>query len=332
MPKHRRLRFLLVLAGGSVAAFLVVWPQGVGIHRLPLIANAISLRALLALGFGVLAILVAGAAVWRRRWGVAAALAIALAAASVGNGAVLLIRGGGAAVQPGELTIAAWNTYGGSVSPETIARMVRETGADVVSLPETDAIAAAEVVGILDQEGISMSHDTVVAAPDGETIPTSILISRELGDYALDTGVGSTVGLPSGAWRPVDGSGPVLVAAHPMPPLPGVTDRWELGLEWIAGRCAESEVIVAGDLNSTVDHFEGLGVDGGTVGGCRDAAAAAGSAAAGTWPVRLPVGLASPIDHVLVGSAWRVNGFAVLTDFDDAGSDHRPIVATLSRG
>ncbi|MDQ1111805.1 endonuclease/exonuclease/phosphatase (EEP) superfamily protein YafD [Microbacterium testaceum] len=331
MPKHRRFPFLLALAGGSVAAFVVVWPQGVGIHRLPLVANAISLRALLALGFGVAALLVAGVAVWRRRWGVAAALSIALAVASVGNGAVLLARGGGAPVQPGELTIAAWNTYGGSVTPETIARMVRETGADVVSLPETDAVAAAEVAGILDLEGISMAHDTVAAAPDGEVIPTSILISRALGEYELDADAGSTVGLPSGVWRSVDGSGPILVAAHPMPPLPGVTDRWELGLGWIADRCTDSDVIVAGDLNSTVDHFAGLGVDGGTIGGCRDAAAEAGSAAAGTWPVRLPVGLAAPIDHVLVGSAWRVNGFAVLDGFDDASSDHRPIVATLTR-
>lgn len=101
---------------------------------------------------------------------------------------------------------------------------------------------------------------------------------------------------------------------------------------WIADLCGDGEVIVAGDLNATVDHFAGLGVDGGTIGGCCDAAAEAGSAAAGTWPVRLPVGLASPIDHVLVGSAWEVNGFAVLPDFDDAGSDHRPIVATVSRG
>ncbi len=314
-----------------MAAFLVVWPQGFGIHRLPFVANAISLRALLALGFGILALLVTGLAVWRRRWSVAAALAIALAAASLGNAAVLLARGGGTPPQPGELTVAAWNTYGGSVTPETIARMVRETGADVVSLPETDAVAAAEVVGILEREGISMTHDTVAATPDGETIPTSILISRALGAYELDAGVGSTVGLPSGVWRSVDGSGPTLVAAHPMPPLSEVTDQWERGLEWIAARCAESDVIVAGDLNSTVDHFTGLGVDGGTIGGCRDAAAEAGSAAAGTWPVRLPVGLAAPIDHVLVGSAWRVNGFAVLEAFDDAGSDHRPLVATLTR-
>ncbi|MDR6689619.1 endonuclease/exonuclease/phosphatase (EEP) superfamily protein YafD [Microbacterium sp. 1154] len=331
MPKPRRLLFLLVLAGGSVAAFLVVWPQGVGIHRLPFVANAISLRALLALGFGVAALLVAGVALQRRRWGVAAALAIALAVASLGNGAVLAARGGGGPLQPGELTVAAWNTYGGSVTPATIARMVRDTGADVVSLPETDAVAAAEVVGILEREGISMTSDTIAAAPDGEKIPTSILISRALGEYERDTDAGSTVGLPSGVWRSVDGSGPMLVAAHPMPPLPGVTDRWELGLHWIADRCTESDVIVAGDLNSTADHFAGLGVDGGTIGGCRDAAVEAGSAAAGTWPVRLPIGLAAPIDHVLAGTAWRVDGFEVLAGFDDAGSDHRPIVATLTR-
>lgn len=55
---------------------------------------------------------------------------------------------------------------------------------------------------------------------------------------------------------------------------------------WIADLCGDGEVIVAGDLNATVDHLAGLGVDGGSIGGCRDAAAEAGSAAAGTWPVR----------------------------------------------
>lgn len=176
-----------------------------------------------------------------------------------------------------------------------------------------------------------MAHDTVTAAPDGEGIPTSILISRTLGTYRLDAEAGSTVGLPSGVWKPVDGSGPILVAAHPVPPFPGVMDRWGLGLAWIADRCLDPDVVVAGDLNSTVDHFSGLGTEGGVIGGCRDAAAEADSAAAGTWPVRLPVALAAPIDHVLVGSEWHVRGFAVLTDFDDAGSDHRPIVATMNR-
>lgn len=330
---HRpRLSFLAALILGGVAAWIVVWPQGIGIHRLPFIANVISLRGILALGFAVLALVAGAIAMRRRRWGVSAALAIALVTCSLGNGGVLLLRGwGGATAADGDLTVVAWNAYGGGASPESIARLVRETGADVMSLPETDSFAVAEVAGILGREGISMRHDTVAAAPGGETIPTSILISTALGPYARDASVRSTPGLPSGAWRSVDGTGPTLIAAHPMPPLPQVVDQWGEGLRWMAARCAEPNVIVAGDLNATVDHFAGLGTGGGVIGGCRDAAAEAGSAAAGTWPVRLPVGLAAPIDHVLVGNAWRVRSFTVLTGFDGAGSDHRPIVATLTR-
>ncbi|MDU0366861.1 endonuclease/exonuclease/phosphatase family protein [Microbacterium sp. KSW4-17] len=331
MPTRPRPSFVIALLLGAVAAAAAIWPQGIGIHRLPLVANAISLRAPLAIGLAVAALACAAIAVRRRRWGVSAALALSLVAAAVGNGVALAVRGPGAAVPDGELTVMAWNTYGGSVSPEWIARAVRETGADVVSLPETDAFAAAEVVGILQASGVSMRHDTVWAAEGGETIPTSILISDTLGVYTRDVPAGSTPGLPSGLWRPVDGGGPTLVAAHPMPPLPAVLDEWDAGLAWIADACAAADVIVAGDLNATVDHFDGYGAAGGDLGGCRDAAAAAGSAAVGTWPVRLPALLGAPIDHVLVGSEWTVDGFSVIAGFDGAGSDHRPIVATLSR-
>ena len=67
--------------------------------------------------------------------------------------------------------------------------------------------------GILRRAGIEMRHDTVAAAPGGETIPTSILISNRLGTYRRDASIPSTPGLPSGVWRPVDGDGPTLVAA-----------------------------------------------------------------------------------------------------------------------
>lgn len=326
-----RLSFLVALILGGLAAWIVVWPQGIGIHRLPFVANLIALRGVVALGLVVPASVAGVIAMRRGRWGVSAALAIALVACSIGNGGVLLLRGWGATTADGDLTVVAWNAYGGGASPESIARLVRETGADVVSLPETDAFAAAEVVGILGRAGIVMRHDAVAAAPGGETIPTSILISTALGPYARDASIPSTPGLPSGVWRSVDGSGPTLVAAHPMPPLPRVVDQWGEGLRWMAARCAEPDVIVAGDLNATVDHFAGLGSEGGVIGGCRDAAVEVGSAAAGTWPVRLPVVLAAPIDHVLVGNAWRVRSFAVLTGFDGEGSDHRPIVATLTQ-
>lgn len=331
LRRRPRLSFLVILLVGGAVAFIVVWPPVIGIHRLPFIANLLSLRGVLALALGVLALLVGGFAVRRKAWGVSAALALALAAASMGTAGVQIVRGWGAPAAEGDLTVVAWNAYGGGATPESIARLVRDTGADVVSLPETDAFAAAEVVGILAREGITMRHDTVAAAPGGEAIPTSILISSALGPYVRDASIASTPGLPSGVWRPVDGQGPTLVAAHPMPPLPRVMDQWDAGLRWIAGQCADADVIVAGDLNATVDHFAGLGTRDGAIGGCRDAAADVGTGALGTWPVRLPVALAAPIDHVLVGAGWRAESATVLTDFDGAGSDHRPIVATLTR-
>ncbi|MDQ1169812.1 endonuclease/exonuclease/phosphatase (EEP) superfamily protein YafD [Microbacterium proteolyticum] len=331
MRNTRRVAFLASLAVGAVLATLAVWPQLVGAQRWQVVALVIPFRGILALALAALAAAAAVVAVLRRRWGVAAGLAIMLAVASLGNGIVLLARGSGGSVAEGQLVIATWNTYGGGASTESIARLVRETGADVVSLPETDAVAAADVVGILARDGIRMTAVTREAEPGDDPVPTSLLIATELGPYALDASAGSTPGVPSGVYRPLAGDGPTIVAAHPLPPLPRIMSDWTEGMDWVAAQCSSPDVIVAGDLNSTLDHLAGLGNQKGVVGQCRDAAAEAGAAAVGTWPVRLPPGLAAPIDHVLVGSAWDVRSFTVLTDFDDAGSDHRPVVATLSR-
>lgn len=331
MSNTRRTAFVVTLIVGAALGTLAIWPQLIGAQRWQVIALLIPFRGILALAFAVLAVGAALVAVLRRRWGVAAGLAIVLGAASVGNGVVLLGRGSGGSVAEGQLVVAAWNPYGGGASAESIARLVRETGADVVSLPETDAVAAAEVVDILARDGIRMTAATLEAEPGDDPVPTSLLVATALGSYALDESAGSTPGAPSGVFRPVQGGGPTIVAAHPLPPLPLIMSEWTASMDWVAAQCSHPDVIVAGDLNSTLDHLAGLGDGDGTVGQCRDAAAQAGAASVGTWPVRLPTGLAAPIDHVLVGSAWEVRSFAVLTDFDDAGSDHRPIVATLSR-
>lgn len=331
MSTARRTAFFVTLVLGSALAVLAVWPQLVGAQRLQVFAQLIPFRGPVALAFAVLAAVAALVAVLRRRWAVSAALAIVLAAAAVGNGAVLLSRGFGGSIADGEVVVAAWNTYGGGASPDSIARLVRETGADVVVLPETDAVAAATVVDLLAGDGIGMTATTREADPGDDPIPTSLLLSTSMGPYALDASAGSTPGVPSGVYRPVGGDGPTIVAAHPLPPLPLIMTEWTEGMDWVAAQCTGPDVILAGDLNSTLDHLAGLGEGEATVGGCRDAAADAGAAALGTWPVRLPTGLAAPIDHVLVGSAWEVRSFEVRTDFDNAGSDHRPIVATLSR-
>ena len=90
----------------------------------------------------------------------------------------------------------------------------------------------------------------------------------------------------------------------------------------------ESDVVVAGDLNSTLDHWSRFGSDVGLA-SCHDAARAVGAAALGTWPTRMPSVLGSPIDHVLATDAWEVVGFRVIDAEDGSGSDHRPVVAQL---
>jgi endonuclease/exonuclease/phosphatase (EEP) superfamily protein YafD len=326
------LGFALTVVVAAPVALLLSWPQAVRAERLPVVAQLIAFRPVLAIALLVGAALCTLIAPARRRWSIAAAMAVVLVAAAGTNAAVLLARGGtvleadvaGEGEGEGDLTVLAWNTLGGAASPASIAQLVIETDADIVSLPETDEAAATEVARLVALEGKTMTADTTRGADGDSAIPTSVLISAELGDYRHDADAGSTPDLPSGVWKPVDGTGPRIVAAHPLPPLPGMFGQWSDGLDWVTDHCTEPDVIVAGDLNATIDHF------GATLAGCRDAALQSAGAASGTWPASAPVWLASPIDHVLVGSAWEVRAASVITSSDGAGSDHRPIVAVVS--
>jgi endonuclease/exonuclease/phosphatase (EEP) superfamily protein YafD len=327
---RRPWAFAFTLLVGACLALLLVWPQAYGAQRAPVVSQLISFRIVLALGFGALALAAGLVAGLRRRWAVAAGIAVVALVAGVANAAVVLSRGAGvAAPEASALTVVAWNTQGGAASPDAIARLVLETGADVVSLPETGEEAAAQVVGILSSRGVDMVADTTYG-PTGESpIPTSVLLAAGLGEYRLDATAGSTPGLPSGVWRPVDGDAPTVVAAHPMPPLPGTQGVWQSGLEWVGRQCAGGDVIVAGDLNATLDHLQGVAGGDALIGQCRDAALEAGGAARGSWPATVPAWIAAPIDHVLVGPGWSVRSAGVVETFDDAGSDHRPVVAVL---
>ena len=130
--------------------------------------------------------------------------------------------------------------------------------------------------------------------------------------------------------------------------MPAQMDNWRSDLDWLAESCSSGSVIMAGDFNATIDHFSGLASgsaehplsgDDATdrlaaaakLGECTDAAAVAGSAAVGTWPTSLPPALGAPIDHVLATDDWSVAGLRVIDDLDDAGSDHRPVVAWLEQ-
>jgi endonuclease/exonuclease/phosphatase family metal-dependent hydrolase len=90
---------------------------------------------------------------------------------------------------------------------------------------------------------------------------------------------------------------------------------------------------MAGDFNSTLDHYAGLTAKSargdGDLGACHDGARAEKSAAVGTWPTSLPTSLGAPIDHVMASDEWAFTGFRVIGTEDGAGSDHRPVVAQL---
>lgn len=318
---------------------LLFWPQLLGLQRQPIVAQLIAFRTIALAGGLALALLLLLLALLSRRArrGAAAALVVVLVFAGA-QAAVAASRGFGdpapastATQGPSSLTVLVWNTRGDAPGAERIARLALAQGADVVSLPETSEATAARVAVLMRAAGRPMwvhnrYFDTVLKART-----TSLLISAKLGRYALDLSAGSTRRLPSGVFRPVNGNGPVFVAVHPVAPVPGEMSAWRQGLQWIADRCTGSNVIAAGDFNSTLDHWAGLGRGGGQLGTCRDGALARGAASLGTWPIRLPIQAGSAIDHVMATPDWTFTGFQVIRTEDNAGSDHRPIVATLQR-
>jgi len=326
----------------AAALLIAVWPQLFGLERQPGVAQLVSLRGLAALvaGVGVVALLLIALASRRARR-LAATVALLLLAFTGVTAAVLATRGANPAgfqTKAGaDLTVLSWNTLGDSPGAAEIAKLALAQHADIVTLPETSAATADAVRQLMTQAGSPMHEWHVSFDEISKSRTTSLLISAKLGDYRLDSGHGSTTTLPSLIAVPVDGDGPTIVAAHPVSPVPGEMANWRQGLDWLAQRCgAGDDVIVAGDFNSTLDHYAGLGTQTATgnadLGACHDGARAAGSAAVGTWPTSLPAQLGAPIDHVMASQGWTFVGFRVIGNEDGAGSDHRPIVAQLRPG
>jgi endonuclease/exonuclease/phosphatase (EEP) superfamily protein YafD len=330
----RRILPAAILLALAILLLLAGWPQLLGWERLPVIAQLVSLRGLAVLVGGGIVILFTLIALLspalRRFAGSVALLVLVFCAVTV---AVLATRGlGDPAFQtkaPGDVTVLSWNTLGDAPGAERIASLATEVEADVVVLPETSAETAEIVAAILTDDGRPMQALYLSLDQISKARTTAVLISDDLGEYMLDVAIPSTETLPSLVAIPLDGRGPTIVAAHPVAPVPGEMAAWRSGLLWLADRCAGDNVIVAGDLNSTLDHYTALGADGGDIGRCRDAARATGNAAVGTWPTSFPQLLGAPIDHVMATPDWEVVGFRVIGSRDGEGSDHRPVLAQL---
>ena len=329
-----------IVLGTAAVALVLVWPQAFGLQNQWVAAHVVALRGTAGaggIGAVVLFLLLAFIRPIRR---FAIAMAVVLALFAAGNFTVLAVRGFGgdqaSAEASDSVTVLSWNTLGEVPDASVIAGLALDEGADVVVLPETTGPLGEDIAIAMRDGGRPMWVHTVAYDEIAKARSTTILISPELGDYevvsALVPGApGNTNTVPSIVADPVDGEGPRIVAVHAVAPIRWELRNWRSDLDWLAAQCSGDDVIMAGDFNATVDHFAGHGTDGGDLGRCTDAAVQGRAGGIGTWPTDLPPLFGSPIDHVLATPGWAVDGFRVLDDYDDSGSDHRPVVATLTR-
>lgn len=327
---HTRTLQVVVWLLLAVVLLLSAWPQLFGLERAELFAQAVSLRgaAVVLAVLGV--VMLASVALYLkpiRRF--VSAVAVLLAVFAVSTALVLVARGFGSAPawSTGTLTVLSWNTMGDAPGAQAIADLALDNNAKIVSLPETTSATAQRVAGIMAAAGTPMTAHTVAYDQVSKGRSTSLLISATLGEYRIDASHGNTAVLPTVTAVPVNRVGPTIIAVHAVSPVHDERSNWQEDLSWLSEQCRQHNVIMAGDFNATIDHMHDLGHD--DLGNCADAAMQAHSAAVGTWPTLIPPLVGTPIDHVMFSDQWRAAGMRVVTDHDDAGSDHRPILVRL---
>lgn len=331
----------VVVIGTAIAAVVLLWPQAFGMNDQWVTAHVVALRGLAVIGGIVMLVAFLLLAIGRRARRFALAMALVFAVFAGGNAAVLAVRGFGgetdaaASASPESITVLSWNTLGEGPGASVIAELAIAEGADVIVLPETTEQLGEEIAIEMRDAGTPMWVHAQQFSDYLKAQSTTLLISPDLGDYTVTSAdwtgpPDNTNTLPTVVAEPVDGVGPRIVAVHAVAPVRWELRNWRSDLDWLAEQCTGDDIIMAGDFNATLDHFSGRGIDGADLGTCSDAAASSSAAGVGTWPTDLPELLGSPIDHVLATANWTVGDFRVLDGFDDAGSDHRPIVSTLS--
>ncbi|MGV8876508.1 MAG: endonuclease/exonuclease/phosphatase family protein [Rhodoglobus sp.] len=332
----------------AVAAALVVagWPQLFSLEQAAGIAQLVALRGLAAaVAFGAVLVLLFISLLSRRLRSVTASLAVVGLAFVALTLAVLASRGFGSPSIDDQtasdsdtppkaadaITVLSWNTLGEAPGAATVAELALANDADVLTLPESTREFGYDIARIMGDAGHPMWVHTLAYDQISKSRSTTVLISVDLGEYEVDESSRTTATLPSVVAVPIDGSGPTIIGVHLVAPIPGEMTNWRGDLEWLANQCQASNIIVAGDFNSTLDHYAALTDSADfAIGNCVDAASATNNAAVGTWPTQLPALLGAPIDHVMASAEWSVSAMRVIDTHDGDGSDHRPILATYT--
>lgn len=318
--------FLIALVLGGT---LATWPQLADLELTSPWLQIVSMRGLgaaIALFFAMVFVLVRAGASQRR--GYLSALTFICFAFAAVNVGILFVRG----VFPGELPspqseqirVVSWNTLGDKVALESLADVADRSHAEVIVLPETTKAHADALARMLRNDlGTDFAVHTVSFDPNYKALSTSVLIDKALGTYAISTGYGNTSVVPSVVLEPADSSSkPRIVGIHSVSPITEEMDSWKVDRDWLATICALPNTVIAGDANATADQLRSLK-------GCDLSSVQAGAGGLGTWPTTLPAILGAPIDQVLTTGEWKATGFAVYSEEDGSGSDHRPIAAVL---
>ena len=336
-----RLLGILVTVVFAIATAIVSWPQFFRLEQTMPIAQIVSMRGVLVVAFAALTLLFLLFALSRPMRAFAMSMALVAGVGAIAGGLTLAMRGYGEALPPeteSSVRVMTWNTAGDATGANQIAQSAVAMNADIVALPETAQSVGEDVAIEMRELGRPMWVHHVQYNKEIERGPqswvTTILISPELGDYAVidssDDGSSNTGMLPSAVVMPVDGTGPTVVAVHAVAPRPAYMDHWQSDLRWIADQCPKDlNVIIAGDFNATLDHMAPLAAGSGDLGYCHDAASDTGNGAVGTWPTDVPTLLSAPIDHVMHSDHWKATGSVVLDTLDGSGSDHRPLIVQL---
>jgi endonuclease/exonuclease/phosphatase (EEP) superfamily protein YafD len=330
----------LATVGIAVGLLVVSVPQLFGLQTTWIIAQITSMRSLAIVAAVLAAVAFALLGLARPFRAFAGTVVVLLLLFVVGNGAIAVSRGLGdtdfAKATRDTVTVLSWNTLGDAPGADAVVKLAVESGADVISLPETTQETGIEIAETMRAAGRPMWVHTEWFDRISPARSTTVLISPELGDYVKVTSNeerdDNTTVLPTVIVEPVDGDGPTIVAAHAVAPITGQMNNWRDDLGWLADQCRTDNVIMAGDFNATLDNMAGLGsTDGAALGNCFDAGEASGNGSVGTWPTSIPAPIGAPIDHVMATPDWSTTGMRVVTEADGTGSDHRPVIVQLTR-
>jgi endonuclease/exonuclease/phosphatase (EEP) superfamily protein YafD len=219
------------------------------------------------------------------------------------------------------LTVLSFNAFEGDADVAAFAELIRRERPDLISVPEGGPRFAARLAPLVEPLGYRLY--TTTSAEPSDVANVVAAVSDGLGPVRVQ------VTDAAAAFPYVEVTGGRLgqlrfAAVHTQAPVNRRIARWSADLAGLRQWCAgPTPVIVAGDLNATLDHSAlraGMA-------GCADAADQRGAGLVPTWspsPRTRPLG--PQIDHVLTSAGIAAETF---TTYDVPDSDHRAILARL---